>query len=84
MANSGGGILLVGVTNDGKPSGHDVSGLLEYDPADITNKLFSFTGKHFGNFTIVSALKEDETIAALVVGQTSIPLVFVQNWRLSR
>jgi len=79
MANSGGGILLVGVTNDGKPSGHDVSGLLEYDPADITNKLFSFTGNHFSNFTIVSALKEDETIAALVVGQTSIPLVFVKT-----
>lgn len=79
MANSGGGILLIGVNNEGNPSGHDVSKLLGYDPADVTNKLFSFTGKHFGNFTIVSAQKENQTVAALVIGQTSIPLVFTKT-----
>src|SRR5258706_514222 len=79
MANSGGGILLIGIDNEGNPSGHDVTKFLEYDPADVTNKLFSFTRKHFGNFTIVSTQKENQTIAALVVGRTSIPLVFIKT-----
>jgi hypothetical protein len=79
MANSGGGILLIGVTNEGKPSGQDVTKLLEYDPADITNKLFSFTGKNFGKFKIVSAQKENRSIAALVIDQSSIPLVFIKT-----
>lgn len=79
MANSGGGVLLIGINNEGRPSGYDVTKFLEYDPADVTNKLFSFTGKHFGNFTIVNAQKENQTIAALVVGRTSTPLVFVKT-----
>jgi hypothetical protein len=79
MTNSGGGVLLIGVNDEGKPSGFDVTKFLVYDPADITNKLFSFTGKHFGNFTIISAQKENQTIAALVVGRTSIPLVFTKT-----
>src|SRR6266498_1802538 len=61
MANSGGGILLLGVNDEGKSAGHDVSGFLGYDPANLTNKFFSFTGKHFSNFAIVSAEKEDQT-----------------------
>jgi hypothetical protein len=79
MANSGGGILLIGINDMGQPSGCDVTKFLDSDPADITNKLFSFTGKHFGNFTIISAQKENQTIAALVVGRTSMPLVFIKT-----
>lgn len=56
-----------------------MSRFLSYDPADITNKLFSFTGKHFGNFTIVSTQKENQTVAALIIEGTSIPLVFVKT-----
>jgi hypothetical protein len=67
------------VTDEGKPSGYDVAKLLEYDPADITNKLFSVTGKHFGNFKIVSAQKENQTIAAIVIGRVPIPLVFIKT-----
>ncbi len=79
MAISCCGVLLIGVTDYGKPSGFDVSKFLECDPADITNKLFSATGKHFADFTIVSAQKENQAIAALVIRRVAIPLVFIKT-----
>lgn len=39
FANSGGGYILVGVNDDGTPSGHDVSDLLAVDSADLANRL---------------------------------------------
>jgi hypothetical protein len=76
MANSGGGVLLIGLKNDGTPSGFDVSPILNYDPANVTNKIFSYTGKHFGNFRIKQAQKSGHTLAALEIGRVSVPLVF--------
>ena len=76
MANSGGGILLIGIKDDGQVSGANVDAILDYDPADITNKLFSYTGRHFSNFKIINLQKDEHTLAALQVGGVSIPLVF--------
>jgi Putative DNA-binding domain len=76
MANSGGGVLLIGLKDDGTPSGFDVSPILNYDPANITNKIFSYTGKHFGNFKIFGADREGQIIAALEIGGVSVPLIF--------
>lgn len=77
MANSGGGVLLIGVNDNGHPSGFDVSQLLDYDLADVTNKLFAYTGKHFSKVEIIKAEKDGQIIAAIVIGPTSIPLVFI-------
>lgn len=65
MANSGGGVLLVGVKDDGHHAGVDVTPVLDFDPAKITDKLFSYTGRHFGNFRITKAEKEGRPIAAI-------------------
>ena len=77
MANSGGGVLLVGVNDDGRPSGHDVSGLLNFDPAKMSNQLFAATGRHFCTFRITAAERGTHTIAAVEVGGVPVPLVTV-------
>lgn len=76
MANSGGGVLLIGVKDDSHISGHDVTDVINYDPADITNKIFASTGRHFSEFRIMGVEKEGCAIAAIEVGRVSVPLVF--------
>ena len=43
MANSGGGLIFIGLNDDGLPSGFDVTGACEIDPATFTNKIYSYT-----------------------------------------
>ncbi|MBS1812067.1 MAG: putative DNA binding domain-containing protein [Acidobacteria bacterium] len=77
MANSGGGVLLFNVNDEGKVSGQDVSTILSYDPAKITDKIFSYTGRHFSEFNMLAVEKEGQMVAALEIGRTSVPLVFI-------
>jgi Putative DNA-binding domain len=79
MANSGGGVLLIGVDDNACHSGFDVTSVMAFDPAKITDKLFSYTGRHFGNFLITKAEKEGRPIVALQIGAVSIPLVFTSS-----
>lgn len=76
VANSGGGVLLVGVCDDGTPANGDLSGLLNYDPADLTNRMFSYTGQHFSNFRIVKAERDGHEVAAIEIGSVPVPIVF--------
>ena len=45
MANSGGGVILIGLDNGGSPSKADVKPLLELDPAKILDKIRKYTGR---------------------------------------
>jgi len=47
MANSGGGVIVVGVDGQGRPTGKDVKQPLDTDPADLANKPTAFTGRDF-------------------------------------
>ena len=78
MANSGGGIILLGLDDDGLPSSGDVSHLFELDPADITNKIYKYTDHQFHDFQFIEASKRDITICALVVGPAPIPIIFTK------
>src|SRR5712692_4567753 len=40
IANTGGGVLLVGVENDGNPSGENVQAVLDLDHATVSNAVF--------------------------------------------
>lgn len=77
MANSGGGAILVGIKNDGKPSGFDVTPLLQLDSAKISDKLYRYTGENVSDVDIIEARRNRHKIAVLYVpgGQ---PLVFTQ------
>lgn len=76
MANSGGGVIIIGLLDDGSSAGFDVTSILIVDPADVTNKIFAYTGQHFGDFRISAAQKEGSSVAAIEVGSVSVPIVF--------
>jgi hypothetical protein len=78
FANTGGGFILVGVSDDGVPTGDDCTDLLTVDPADLTNRIFKYTGTHFDNFEVVSCQKQGVEITALWVGGCRTPLVFTK------
>lgn len=78
FANSGGGTILVGVNNDGTPSGEDVASVLAIDPADLTNRIHKYTGTHFHGFEITECDKEGHEICALIVKSLRVPLVFTR------
>lgn len=79
IANSGGGVILIEIKNDGHPSGIDVDDALTFDPADITNKMFANTGRHFGDFRITRVEKESYPVAAIEIGRVSVPLIFTTS-----
>ena len=75
FANFGGGIILIGVSDDGIPTGADMSTFLAIDPADLTNKVHKYTGTHFHDFEILACQKAGLEIAALRIGSCRTPLV---------
>lgn len=76
MFNTGGGVIMIGLNNDGAPSGVAVGPVLEIDPATVTDKINSFTGYQFTEFEIRECHKDGEQVAAIVVIGMSIPLIF--------
>jgi len=79
MANSGGGVVVIGVKNDGHPSGFDVAPVLALDPATITDKLVKYTGEQFADFEIHDVVRDGANVAVIEVGQVSdAPLVFIK------
>jgi hypothetical protein len=78
MANSGGGVIVVGVDGQGRPTGGDVSRLLDTDPADLANKLAAFTGRGFDALVVRSYSKAGKVVATVEVGDARTPLVPVR------
>jgi hypothetical protein len=78
MANAGGGAIVFGADNKGRPTGCDCSAILATDPAVVTDKIFSYTGSHFATFEMVKGKKRGKTLAILRVGPARIPLVFTK------
>jgi Putative DNA-binding domain len=77
MANSGGGVVLVGLESDGSPSGIDPSELIATDPADITNNLARYVRDQFDGFEISEPSKDGHRLAMISVqSKTGSPLVF--------
>jgi hypothetical protein len=77
IANSGGGVIVIGLNNDGSPSGSDVSDLLSTDPANITNILSRYLGEQFDGFDIAEGIKDGQRIATIKVSaRVESPLVF--------
>jgi len=76
MANSGGGVIMVGLGNGGKPSGMDVQPVLDIDDAVVVDKLKKYTGQDFPGVEIHEAEKQGYKVAAIVVSPAKIPLVF--------
>lgn len=78
MANSGGGVIIVGLRDDGSPSGADVGPLLRLDPAHLTDKIFRYTGEHFSGHSISQAERGAALVAVIEVEPPDELLVFVR------
>ena len=78
FANSGGGTILIGTNDDGSSSGADVSLICETDPADITNKINSYTGIQFHAFDITKAEKDGKDVCVISIRPARIPIVFTK------
>jgi len=80
MSNSGGGLIIVGVDDDGNPlENGDVSALLAVDPADVTNRIHSYTDQHFGAFEIIESVRRGKPVAVIDVEPSDIPIVFTAH-----
>src|SRR2546425_429195 len=78
MANSGGGALVVGVRDDGKPSGADCTRLLMFDSAKVVDKIAAYTGEQFAEFEVRAAKRAGQPVAVIDVQGVFPPLVFVK------
>ena len=79
MTNSGGGMILIGVADDGSLSGSDLEGFLELDAADVTNKIHSYTGQHFAAFEILQGFRSGAPVGVLRIEASRIPIVFTSH-----
>jgi len=78
LANSGGGIILVGVNNKGVPTGFDPEVLLQIDPAVVTDRIHKYTGIQFSDCEIIAEAKAGHRVAAILVHSVPIPIVCVK------
>jgi hypothetical protein len=77
MANSGGGIILIGVADDGRCSGSpDALKVLQTDPATVTDKIAKYTGVQFDSFTITAVKRDAKKIAMITIGLANPPMIF--------
>ena len=78
FANTGGGVIAVGLDNSGTPTGADVSQVLGFDPATVTDQVFRYTGVHFSDFEVVERTKKGQRVALILIGGVSVPIVFTK------
>jgi hypothetical protein len=76
MANSGGGLIVFGVNDDGTPALEDLSGIRSVDPAVIVDKIKKYTDQHFAAFSLTSASRSGATVFIIEVSATCVPIVF--------
>ena len=77
MANSGGGVIVIGLENDGTPSWWDPTAFLAVDPANVVNILAKYVGDQFDGFEISGAKKSNRRVAAIKIqARLGSPLVF--------
>jgi hypothetical protein len=73
LANSGGGVVVVGVDSHGQPNGRSGS----FDARAVIEAVAQYTGDHFTDIDVLETKKDSRPVAAITVGARSgSPLVF--------
>lgn len=78
ISNQGGGLMLIGVGNDGKASGFDVAPVLALDPAKISDKVGPYIGGQHFECEVLSAEKDGKQVAVLKIEGAEYPFVFTK------
>src|SRR5947207_543608 len=77
MANSGGGTIIIGVSDDGQcMSGSAALKILQADPAKITDKIAKYTGVQFDSFTVDAVRRSGRKVAIITIGWADPPMMF--------
>lgn len=78
FANSGGGLIVFGVADDGTHAGMDVAHMLGCDVADITNRIARYTNYQFSELEIVEVDRSGKRYPAFLISATEVPIVFTK------
>ena len=76
MANSVGGFIVVGLNDDGTPSGKDIQATLAVDPAVVVDKIRKYTGVQFASFSLHRRQRGGVDVQVFEVAAVHCPLVF--------
>lgn len=76
MANSGGGVIVLGVEDDGSRSTWDTRVLAEIDPAQIVDQLRNFVEGLDDKVVVASVERGGVTLPVLVMSASPVPRVF--------
>lgn len=76
IANSGGGIIVYGLKNNGTVSNFNSSKLFKLDTAIFNDKISKYIEAVFCNFEIVEIKKDKSKLVGLVIEDSRIPFVF--------
>lgn len=79
MSNSGGGVILFGVKDDGNAvEDFDNASILNIDPATIADKVYSYTNENFSEIKIAQVARKDGTVPIFLIEAAPTPIVFVK------
>ena len=82
LANSGGGVIVVGLDKTGTPTGWDPSELLAAGTGAVVDQLASYVGERLDDLELADTTKGGHRLAAVQVGaRTGSPLVFEKPGR---
>lgn len=76
IANSGGGVIVFGIEDDGSPSIGNIDHILDLDPAVFGDKISKYTGRRFTDLLINEKQLQGKAVCVLIVGSSPLPLVF--------
>jgi hypothetical protein len=75
MANSGGGYIIFGKDNNGNPTHHDVSKLLQMDQANLVDKISVFVDADVGDVALAALDYNGDRFAVIHVPGTTTPII---------
>jgi hypothetical protein len=76
FANSGGGVVIFGLNDNGTASEFDCRTLDALDPAALTDKIYRYTGQQFSAFSFLKTLRGGWLLFAIAVEGVTVPVVF--------
>jgi len=76
MANTNGGLLLIGVNDDGSPAVFASKDLVELDVSDFVDKIYKYTNRRLSGLKIYLSTRAGSDIFIIEVSRQDIPVVF--------
>lgn len=76
IANSGGGYVVVGVDNNGKPTGADITRIVALDPAKLADKIGAYIGGEYFDCEVSKQIRGEHPVAVLKISGAAYPFVF--------